>query len=202
MRIWEGLLPKRKILMKIWIDGLIKFLRHFVSHNRILTSIVLALLLVIFAKPTSVSILLALPLLILGEVVRMVSLGYIRKEMELTRDGPYSVTRNPLYLGNLFLMLGFVIIANQLILMGIYLALFYFIYDATIKEEEERLFELFGSRFEDYKNKVPRFFPRGSQWDSWSPFARKWVLNRREINTCFGIMLGVALAYLKKAIIS
>ncbi|NIN21225.1 MAG: isoprenylcysteine carboxylmethyltransferase family protein, partial [Candidatus Aminicenantes bacterium] len=100
-----------------------------------LASLCLALILFVFAQPSSFSILLGLPFLLLGETIRIYSVGTIKKNVEVTQEGPYSITRNPLYLGNLFLVLGFSIISNEWILVVIYLGLFYFIYDATIKDE-------------------------------------------------------------------
>ncbi len=177
--------------------------RYVVSHNRIITSVALGLLLFLFAKPTLLSIALGLPFLLLGEAIRIYSSGYIQKDSVLAREGPYSLTRNPLYLGNFFLGLGFVIMASRWYLIGIYLILFYFVYDSTIQEEERKLLEQFGRLYEEYAGRVPRFFPNGRAWGSWrGEFSWSLVKKHREVNTCYGIVLGIGFVLLKMIIVS
>ena len=118
----------------------IRYLRYLVSRYRIVTSMVFAILFFVVVKPNMISIVLGLPFLFLGEAIRLFSSGYIQKNSVLTQEGPYSLSRNPLYLGNFFLGFGFVVMAFQWYLIGLYLVLFYFIYEATIKEEEKKPF--------------------------------------------------------------
>lgn len=83
--------------------------------------------------------------------------GY--KDGSLITVGPYSVSRNPLYFFSAVGAVG-VGFATETISFGILFALwFWLFYPAVIDAEESKLLELHGTRFADYCNRVPRFFP-------------------------------------------
>ncbi|MFN2546839.1 MAG: isoprenylcysteine carboxylmethyltransferase family protein [Myxococcales bacterium] len=79
---------------------------------------------------------------------------------QLNTHGPYAFTRNPLYLGNLGIVLGLCLIAHDPLLLVIVAALFALQYRAIIAAEEGFLRDRFGPQFDDYCSKVPRFWPR------------------------------------------
>ena len=79
---------------------------------------------------------------------------------QLNTSGPYALTRNPLYLGNLGIALGLCLIAHDLLLLVIVAALFALQYRAIIAAEEGFLRERFGAQFDEYCSHVPRFWPR------------------------------------------
>jgi protein-S-isoprenylcysteine O-methyltransferase Ste14 len=84
------------------------------------------------------------------------------KDAHLSAIGPYSVVRNPLYVGNFFGIVGFGL-ALGLPLLALCLAIaFGVLYPAVVEQEEERLRGLFGKAFEDYCSVVPRWIPRWS----------------------------------------
>ncbi|MBI5198794.1 MAG: isoprenylcysteine carboxylmethyltransferase family protein [Nitrospirae bacterium] len=172
----------------------IYWLRHFISHNRIATSFALGLIFILFSRPTTRSILIGTPVILLGEFFRTLSSGYLEKNSSLSIDGPYSVTRNPMYSGNFLLGLGFVIIVNQPILLVLFVMLFAFIYQATIIEEEKRLQQRFGQEFSAYMSSVPRFFPKLWRWKSnGRSFNWTLVMKHREYVTWLGIVAGILL---------
>lgn len=83
-----------------------------------------------------------------------------RKSAEIVRSGPYSVTRNPLYVfstvgamgigaqtGSLFITLGFGILC-------------YLAFSVVIRTEEKFLAQNFGESYRAYCRDVPRFFPK------------------------------------------
>ncbi len=78
----------------------------------------------------------------------------------LVTEGIYKVCRNPMYLGNLLLLLGFGLFANSLLFILIIFPLFVFIYIAIIRAEEAFLFNKFGNHFLDYKRQTNALFPR------------------------------------------
>lgn len=83
--------------------------------------------------------------------------GY--KDRELVVEGPYSISRNPLYF---FSMLGFVGIgfASETYTLGIAAALFFLCaYPFVIAREERELAARFGEQFQDYCRRTPRFWP-------------------------------------------
>ncbi|TIS60126.1 MAG: isoprenylcysteine carboxylmethyltransferase family protein [Mesorhizobium sp.] len=101
-------------------------------------------------------------LIFLGVVGRLWSTLYIggRKSSEVVSGGPYSITRNPLYvfssvaaagvgaqIGSITATIGFAVLCA---------AAFYIV----ILREEKFLKEALGAPFKAYMARVPRFFPR------------------------------------------
>src|SRR3954471_6027990 len=78
----------------------------------------------------------------------------------LNTEGPYALTRNPLYLGNLGIVLGLGLIAHDAWLLALVAALFALQYRAIIAAEEGFLRERFGAQFDAYCAQVPRFWPK------------------------------------------
>ena len=72
----------------------------------------------------------------------------------LCTAGPYGFVRNPIYVGNMLMYLGIVIVAGSpnLMLMALATMSFFIIqYSLIISLEEEKLDELFGSDYTTYK---------------------------------------------------
>ena len=112
-----------------------------------------------FSTPTLTAIIAGIPLILLGEVIRTWASGFIKKDKELAQEGPYALTRNPLYLGNFLIGLGFSIMAYNPILVILFLKAFSLIYIFTIRNEEKNLSVRFGDAYIAYKRRVPVFFP-------------------------------------------
>jgi hypothetical protein len=91
--------------------------------------------------------------------LRAYAAGYVRKNAELTRTGPYAYTRNPLYLGSMMIAFGFAAAAGSWVILIVLAVLFAVIYLPTIRSEEAYLREHFAG-FEEYAAKVPRLLPR------------------------------------------
>jgi hypothetical protein len=76
----------------------------------------------------------------------------------LVRDGPFRHTRNPLYLGNLLMVLGLGIMVSALacliVVPGMWILLRVF-----IRDEEAGLEERQGESYRDYRAAVPRMLP-------------------------------------------
>ena len=89
----------------------------------------------------------------------------------LNTKGPYALTRNPLYLGNLGITLGLCLIAHDPLLLEIVALLFALQYRAIVAAEERFLLQTFGAEYEAWCRRVPRFWPRfatpagGPPWD-------------------------------------
>jgi protein-S-isoprenylcysteine O-methyltransferase Ste14 len=87
-----------------------------------------------------------------------------RKTSRLVTAGPYSVSRNPLYV---FSVIGAVGIGAQLgavsvaILAGIFAAI---VHSLVVSQEERVMLASHGDVFRDYAARVPRFLPRLSGW--------------------------------------
>ena len=145
--------------------------RHPFAIHRILISRFFALvflLLVIFTESAQQEslvsdflFLLGLLLVSLATAGRLWCAVYINgyKNKALVSEGPYSLTRNPLYF---FSLIGFVGVGFATETFTIPLAallLFGLLYPQVIKKEETKLRSLFGTAFDEYCARTPRFFP-------------------------------------------
>jgi protein-S-isoprenylcysteine O-methyltransferase Ste14 len=147
-----------------------------------------AVLFLWLARPTWNLILLSLILVIPGVWLRAYAAGYVKKNAELTRTGPYAYTRNPLYLGSMLIAYGFAWASGSWILFVALAVGFLAIYLPTIRSEEEYLRANF-SGFDEYARQVPRLLPRLSPARSGLPagrFSRERYLHHREYNASIG----------------
>lgn len=103
-----------------------------------------------------------------GAVLRFWATLYIggRKRLAVVCDGPYSLCRNPLYLGTLLVALSAAITLESLTMgVGVLLAgAFYGL--ATVPAEERYLRNQLGVPYLRYCQRVPRFWPRLSGYRS------------------------------------
>ena len=105
-----------------------------------------------------------------GQLVRMTTIGFdyiIRggrnKKVyaeDLVTGGLFAHARNPMYVGNVTMILGMGLLSNSLLYLLLMVPAFYFIYECIIRAEEHFLREKFGSGFEAYARDVPRWLPR------------------------------------------
>lgn len=149
------------------------------------------------AHPTWVTMLASLVLVVPGVWLRAYASGYVKKNAELTRTGPYAHTRNPLYLGSMMIAFGFAAAAGSWVILVALAALFAVIYVPTIQGEEGYLREHFAG-FDEYARRVPRLLPRltaAATGDAKGSFSRELYLQHREYNACMGaIAIYAALA--------
>ena len=101
-----------------------------------------------------------LPLVALGLGIRTWALGYLTKDAALCTAGPYAYTRNPLYLGSLFILLGVCVAANNVVLTAVAVIASACVYIFTVRSEENVLLGLFGEDYAAYRRSVPRLVPR------------------------------------------
>jgi len=76
----------------------------------------------------------------------------------LLADGPYRHVRNPLYVGTILLVFGFIPMASRFGAVVLVIGITTFIY-RLIRREESELLESQGERFRLYCNAVPRLLP-------------------------------------------
>ena len=100
----------------------------------------------------------------LGAFGRVWSSVYIEghKNREIVDQGPYSVTRNPLYLFSLLGAFGLGLASCNPVVLILLLAAFTLYYPGVISREEEKLRAKHGAPFEDYLARVPRILPNFS----------------------------------------
>ncbi len=135
----------------------------------------------------------------LAYIIRGGKAGRVYAE-ELVTQGIFNHCRNPLYVGNILMLLGVGILANSLLYLLLFIPLFLFIYQAIVLAEENFLRNKFGDAFRQYCNRVNRWLinPKGLsktfkgmhfQW-------KRWIL--KEYNTQFVWLSGITLILLLK----
>ncbi|WP_197453870.1 methyltransferase family protein [Caulifigura coniformis] len=83
-----------------------------------------------------------------------------RKHRQLATEGPYSICRNPLYLGTFLLTLSIAFFVQSVTFaIGVLLALPIYLL-ITVPYEEAKLQGIFGEDFVRYRSSVPVFIPR------------------------------------------
>jgi protein-S-isoprenylcysteine O-methyltransferase Ste14 len=171
---------------------------------RVPLGFVMAVVFLIFAKPTPATLAWSLLLVLPGLWLRGYAAGYVKKNAELTRTGPYAYTRNPLYLGSISIAFGFAVATDEPWLGLLLLAVLLAIYVPTILSEEAYLRATFPA-FDAYAARVPRLLPRLTParfTDITTPagrFAPERYRHHREYNALMGAAAIYALLGLRIA---
>ncbi|NOZ03799.1 MAG: isoprenylcysteine carboxylmethyltransferase family protein [FCB group bacterium] len=165
-------------------------IRQFFFKYRSYTPIPLALLIIYFSKPALPYLWIGLVFLIAGESIRVAAVRYAGGVTRTTNvgapslctAGPYAHTRNPLYIGNMLMYTGIVLIAgapNIWLMLAVTWAFFLTQYALIVALEEETLEKLFGEEYRVYRKNVPALIPRLKPWpnqDKRKPAALKKTL--------------------------
>ncbi len=131
-----------------------------VVKRRVTWGYVFAAVFLLFADPTPASVFWGFWLALAGEAVRTWSSGVIVKTDVLATEGPYAMTRNPLYFGSFLIALGVGWMGGRWWFPVLAAAFFLPVYGTLIRKEENRLLERHGDAFREYCRRVPRFWPR------------------------------------------
>lgn len=171
-----------------------------VARWRVRASYPLALVVLLFARPTPKHIVLGAFLGIYGLLIRAYAAGFLDKQRTLTVAGPYAQTRNPLYLGSAVLTLGAAVAMRSWISAALLALYFVVVYAVVMRREEAELRRQHGPAFEEYARSVPLFFPllrpaRISDGGSGSfTFAQYRKNHEYQAALGFVLLLGVLLA--------
>ena len=112
------------------------------------------------ANPSPINFTIGTLFIILGELIRFVSSGTLKKYEGVTRNGIYAYTRNPLYIGSFLLGTGACIMSNDLLFSTVFFSFFILLYGRVILKEEKYLIDRYGGDYLRYLDEVPRIFPR------------------------------------------
>jgi protein-S-isoprenylcysteine O-methyltransferase Ste14 len=111
----------------------------------------------------------------------------------LIATGPFSLVRNPLYLGNILLWVGFAVSARLLWLTPVVLVLLAVQYHAIVRWEERLLESRLGQTYRTYTTRVPRWIPSLRGPDRLVSSARfSW---RETLFSERGTLIAIALGY-------
>ena len=122
-------------------------------------------------------------LVAIGTLGRMWCSLYIAgyKDQVLITQGPYSMTRNPLYFFSTFGALGIGFCTETLTFPLLLLAVMILYYPLVVRKEERRLRARFGGAFDDYARRVPAFFPNFALFSEPDTHVVKPVVYRRHM---------------------
>jgi len=135
----------------------------------------------------------------LGLIVRCVTAGYAPRGTSgrntksqvaeaLNTTGMYSISRNPLYLGNFIIVLGITLFVQVWWLALLVWFGFWLYYERIIFSEEEFLRRKFKDQFLEWAKKTPIIIPHFRNWKKPElAFSLKTVL-RKEFSTYFSIV--------------
>jgi protein-S-isoprenylcysteine O-methyltransferase Ste14 len=123
------------------------------------------------APPSAALVGIGIAITVLGELIRMWGVHHIgaisRTRSErlgpLVASGPFALLRNPLYVGNIALWVGFALTARLIWLAAVVFLLLALEYHAIVRWEEALLESRMGQAYRDYAARVPRWIPRTSR---------------------------------------
>lgn len=143
------------------------------KRNLLALGVVAASFLAVTAEPAATAAVWSISIKLLGVVLIVASVAGRawcaavigrRKKVELVTGGPFSISRNPLYLFTVIGALG-VGFTSESILIGILISTVTFVvHDQIIRREEAFLRDRFGAAFEAYCQATPRWLSFRAQW--------------------------------------
>ena len=150
---------------------------NFLFHNRnVLFPVLIAIVLYLWPPvaidnvPGVYLMALGLIMIILGQGLRILAIGlsYIVRGGRMRRiyaenlvtDGLFSHSRNPLYVGNILIVIGFVFVSGNLTGLIVGSLAFLIIYRLIVHSEESFLSAKFGEPYAAFCADVPRWIPR------------------------------------------
>lgn len=160
---------------------------------------VLALVvIVLLARPTWRTFFIGLPLVALGEAIRVWGAGYLVKTKDLIVSGPYAYVQHPLYLGSLFIMVGLVLMGGYpwWVLLIALVAYFGYYMPRKHRIESHRLGEIYGEPYRRYEAAVPRLFPYRGAYRPEDARAHEWSWGRLTENSEDGAFWCLVIAVL------
>jgi protein-S-isoprenylcysteine O-methyltransferase Ste14 len=130
-------------------------------------------------------------LLMAGLGVRLWAIVHIgeRKSKQLVTTGPYSVCRNPLYLGTALIALGAAMCFENLPMCLFVMAVVLPAHYVVVLLEERHLRGLFGREYEEYSRATPRFVPRWPACHTGPEIVLPWRSVRRMTVEAMGVLL-------------
>ena len=102
------------------------------------------------AQPTLQSLWIGGIIACVGEMLRIWAAGHLEKGREVTRSGPYRLTRHPLYLGSAVIALGAAVASARVVVALVIAAYMTATIVAAIRHEEAGMRAAFGDQYDAY----------------------------------------------------
>jgi protein-S-isoprenylcysteine O-methyltransferase Ste14 len=144
-----------------------------------------------FSHPTFVSLAIGIVISACGIGLRAWAAGHLAKNQRLAISGPYSFTRNPLYLGTLITALGLAAAARSWALALLFAWLFALVYLPAIELEEQHLSAILPG-YADFASRVPLILPGWPSTFGADRFSAALYKKNREYEALVGWLAGVA----------
>ena len=87
-----------------------------------------------------------------------------RKKAEIVDRGPYSISRNPLYVFSFLGAFGMGAQTGSITMAILFTTIAFVVFYATVRREEEWLASMFGAPYSTYLARTPRFWPDFRKW--------------------------------------
>ncbi len=169
-----------------------KFDKRLVQRIRVPLGFIFALVFIVFAKPTLLTLVVGTVIALIGLLIRAWASGHIRKARELAVSGPYAYTRHPLYLGSFLMGVGFSAASGVWWLALIFSTLFIGIYLPVMRVEMDDIRHIFREDFDEYARNVPMFIPRLTVWRKTNvKFDFQLYLQYREYRAALGVFSAI-----------
>ena len=141
-------------------------------------------------SPDAMNWILGFVFVLLGEAIRLAGVAAAgtvtrrrsRTVQRLVTYGIFAWMRNPLYVGNFLIWIGFAVISGVLWFIPVAIVLFAVEYTLIVRYEEGVLESIFGAEYLAYKSRTARWFPRppGSDEEGEHHWGEAW---RSEVST-------------------
>jgi protein-S-isoprenylcysteine O-methyltransferase Ste14 len=137
-----------------------------------------------FARLDSGTVAVGLVIALVGHIFRIYAAGYIFKNKQLAKTGPYALVRHPLYLGNILILMGFVLASGNLyVLLGV-IVFFLVWYPAAISYEDGKLERIFEDEWREWSRSRRAVIPgrfrladlKPGGWDTYQSLIRNGEL--------------------------
>jgi len=145
-------------------------------------------LIIFLSHPTKLSLFSGVIFSILGLLLRAWAAATINKVKVLSTDGPYSIVRNPLYLGSFLAGFGVMMSTGSILLLIIFSVGFLFVHFHKMREEEVELYNEHKEKFLEYKERVPAFFPNFLSFKS-APISFDRYMSNNEYRASFTVLV-------------
>jgi len=142
-----------------------------------------------FCHPNAASLAVGLPVSACGLALRAWAAGHLAKDQRLATSGPYSFTRNPLYLGTLITALGLAAAARSIGLALLFSVVFALVYLPAIELEEQHLTSILPG-YTEFAARVPLLIPRWPAKFSPDRFSAALYRKNREYQALLGWSIG------------
>jgi protein-S-isoprenylcysteine O-methyltransferase Ste14 len=155
------------------------------ARRRVPLGFLVAVAAIVLARPTWGSWRTGLLIAAIGEAIRVWAAGHLEKSREVTRSGPYRLTRHPLYAGSTVIAAG-VVIASRSVVLGVLVTVYMVAtITAAVKSEEAFLAHAFGHTYDQYRRSAAE------------PMRRRFSVERaarnREYRAVIGLLAGFAI---------